>query len=89
MNTRPNPELIDDENPEWTDEMVKQTIRFDQLPASLQAKLRGRPKVAAPKQRVTIRLTPEVVEAFRATGKGWQGRIDHALREWVKTHPPV
>ena len=62
---------------------------FSSLPASLQAKLRGRPKTAAPKQRVTIRLSPDVVDAFRATGKGWQGRIDHALREWVKTNPPT
>jgi uncharacterized protein (DUF4415 family) len=57
------------------------------LEMNRQAKLRGRPKTAAPKQRVTIRLSPEVVEAFRISGKGWQGRIDHALREWVKTHP--
>lgn len=85
MNTQPNPEMIDDENPEWTDEMFKQSIRFDKLPESLQAKLRGRPKAAVTKERVTLRLSPEVVSTFRATGKGWQGRMDTALREWIQS----
>ena len=37
MSKKPNPELIDEENPEWTDEMVKQSVRFSGLPDSLQA----------------------------------------------------
>ena len=40
MSKKPNPELIDAENPEWTDEMFKHAVRFDALPESLQAKLR-------------------------------------------------
>lgn len=59
---------------------------FSALPESLQAKLRGRPKAAVNKERVTLRLSPEVVQAFRASGKGWQTRVNEALREWVKTH---
>lgn len=31
----------------------------------------------------------EVVEAFRATGKGWQTRMNAALRDWLKTHSPA
>jgi uncharacterized protein (DUF4415 family) len=45
---------------------------------------RGRPPAAAPKQAVSIRLSPEVLEHFRAGGKGWQTRIDDALRAIVK-----
>lgn len=44
---------------------------------------RGRPRKARPKQAVSIRLSPEVVEAFRAEGPGWQTRIDEALKDWL------
>ncbi|MGB5734932.1 MAG: BrnA antitoxin family protein [Thiohalocapsa sp.] len=43
----------------------------------------GRPKAEATKERVTIRLSPEVTAYFRATGKGWQTRLDDALKEYV------
>lgn len=41
---------------------------------------------AAPKQSTTIRLSPEVMAAFKATGRGWQTRIDAALKEWLQAH---
>jgi uncharacterized protein (DUF4415 family) len=41
----------------------------------------GRPKKAAPKEAVNIRLDREVVAHFRATGPGWQSRINEALRK--------
>jgi uncharacterized protein (DUF4415 family) len=41
----------------------------------------GRPRSPNPKQQVTLRLDPDVLDAFRATGKGWQSRINAALRE--------
>ena len=62
---------------------------FSALPESLQAKLRGRPKAAVTKERITIRLSQEVVERFRASGDGWQTRVDAALKDWLKTHSPV
>ncbi len=46
----------------------------------------GRPKAAVTKERVTIRLSPEVTAYFRATGKGWQTRVDEALKEYVASH---
>ena len=74
-----NPELIDAENPEWTDEKVEQSVRIDALPVTLQAKLRrGRLQASVTKERITIRLSPDVVDAFRATGSGWQTRMDAA-----------
>ncbi|MGE8450968.1 MAG: BrnA antitoxin family protein [Pseudomonadales bacterium] len=47
----------------------------------------GRPKSSVTKLPVTIRLSPDVVEPFRASGKGWQTRMNEALREWLKTNP--
>jgi len=38
------------------------------------------------KEPVTIRYSRDVLEYFRATGPGWQARIDAALREWVAQH---
>ena len=49
----------------------------------------GRPPAAVTKERITIRLSREVVEQFRASGDGWQTRVDAALRDWLKTHSPV
>jgi uncharacterized protein (DUF4415 family) len=60
------------------------------LPASLQAKLRARgPQKAPTKERVTIRLSPEVVQPFRETGAGWQARLDSALKDWLSSHKPA
>ncbi|TAN68553.1 MAG: hypothetical protein EPN17_08855 [Methylobacter sp.] len=46
----------------------------------------GRPKAEITKERITIRLSPDVLAVFKATGKGWQSRIDAALKEWVQEH---
>ena len=89
MKKQPKPEIIDNENPEWTATDIKRAVPFSGLPASLQAKLRGRPKAAVTKERITIRLSPDVVQPFRATGVGWQTRIDAALRDWLKKHSPA
>jgi uncharacterized protein (DUF4415 family) len=62
------------------------------LTSSLRAKLATRkrgPQKAPIKDRITIRLSKEVVEQFRATGDGWQVRVDTALRDWLKDHSPV
>ena len=45
---------------------------------------RGRPKAAHPKQPVNLRLDPDVLAHFRSTGRGWQGRINQALRKAAK-----
>jgi len=59
------------------------------LPAALQRHLGVRgPQKAPTKERITIRLSPDVVEAFRATGDGWQTRVDRALKDWLKSHRP-
>lgn len=56
------------------------------------ARRAGRPAgtvKAVPKVSTTIRLSADVVQAFRAAGDGWQTRIDAALKDWLRTHSPV
>ena len=50
---------------------------------------RGRPHgttKADAKRAVTIRYSQEVLDAFRASGPGWQVRMNDALRDWLRTH---
>ncbi|MDO8318723.1 BrnA antitoxin family protein [Rhodoferax sp.] len=51
-----------------------------------QYKTRGRPvgtRKADTKQAVTVRYSPDVLAAFKATGPGWKARMIDALREWL------
>ena len=74
-----------DDSPEWTEDH----FRFAQL--SIGGKVireatgtwtrPGRPPLENPKKQVTLRLDPDVLERFRATGKGWQSRINAELRK--------
>ncbi len=90
MNKKPKSDVLDDDNPEWTGLEVRNAKPFTQLPATLQAKLSGRgPQKAPVKVSTTIRLSPDVLQAFRAAGDGWQTRIDAALKDWLRTHPVV
>lgn len=42
---------------------------------------RGRPPIENPKKPVTIRLDPDIIDHYKATGKGWQSRMNDALRK--------
>jgi len=56
-------------------------------PEQMTARKRGRPVgsvSATRKASTTIRLDEDVMSAFRATGAGWQTRINAALREVVR-----
>jgi uncharacterized protein (DUF4415 family) len=44
------------------------------------------PQKSPRKVATAIRLSPEVVDYFKADGPGWQTRMDAALLEYVKTH---
>jgi uncharacterized protein (DUF4415 family) len=48
--------------------------------------LRGLPKLANKKQLVSIRYSPEVIDYFRASGAGWQARMDAVLKDYVEAH---
>lgn len=45
--------------------------------------VRGRPKSDNAKQLVSVRYSPEVLAYFRASGEGWQTRMDEVLRDYV------
>lgn len=79
-------EWIDpDDAPELTDEFFERADEYvgDKLVG------RGRPKASSPKLSLTVRYDADVVEAFKATGKGWQTRMNAALKDWLKTHSPA
>lgn len=75
----------DPDNPEWTEEDFAQACPFAEVFPELAEKMRrnlgGRPKSENPKVAVSIRLDQEVVASFKATGPGWQSRVNEALRK--------
>jgi uncharacterized protein (DUF4415 family) len=77
--------LAEDDAPPWTDEMFDRAeIRHGDVvirPATGTVTKRGRPKLETPKRQVTLRLDADLVEHFRLGGRGWQGRINEALRK--------
>jgi uncharacterized protein (DUF4415 family) len=50
--------------------------------------VRGRPRLENKKQLISVRYSPEVLAFFRATGAGWQSRMDGALLEYVQKKRP-
>jgi uncharacterized protein (DUF4415 family) len=46
---------------------------------------RGRPAGTAKKTQTTVRISNEVLKFFRASGRGWQTRMDEALKKFVAT----
>lgn len=89
----PNPlPLTDDDGEirELTEADFKNAVPFSALPESLQTtllSLKGRGKQQAPtKVSTTVRFDREVLDAFRASGRGWQTRMNDALKEWLKEH---
>lgn len=44
---------------------------------------RGRPRLPSPKRQVTLRLDSDIVERLRASGPGWQTRVNEALKSWL------
>jgi uncharacterized protein (DUF4415 family) len=74
----------DPDNPEWTDEQIANARPFSEVFPDLYESIkraRGRPPVEKPLQQISIRLDPDVIAKFKATGKGWQARINAVLRD--------
>jgi len=78
----------DEENPEWTREEMRharpalEAIAEAFGPAAAVALKRGRGRPAKSDRKVnqTLRLDPDVLEAYRHQGSGWQTRINEVLR---------
>lgn len=64
---------------------------FAELPREEQEFLRGltnakAPRPSFPVEEVRLKLSQPVLERFRASGTGWEERVDEALREWIAEH---
>ena len=93
-----DPDWNEDDSPEWTDEMFDRaefaigdkvirpatgTLTRDFTPEEIRAR-RGRPPLGSEaKVQQSLRLSKAVLDHFRATGPGWQARIDEVLRRHV------
>ncbi len=93
---KPDPYMIDEENPEWTAEMfanarpareVLPEIFGKEMAEEMLTRKPGRPLGSGVKVAQNIRFDGEILEVFKATGKGWQTRINEALRVYLKEHP--
>jgi uncharacterized protein (DUF4415 family) len=71
-----------DEIPELTEEYFARAAIYDGK--TLVRPGRGRPKLAAPKQQITLRLDRAVIAAFRAIGSGWQTSVNAVLKAYVQ-----
>ncbi len=80
MHATPSTWVDPDDAPELTDAFFEQADEF----VGERLVKRGRPRAESRKVQLTVRYDAEVVEAFRATGAGWQARMNDALKEWLK-----
>lgn len=77
----------DPDNPEWTEEDFRRARPFREALPGLAAAMdrvkakRGRPTVDHPKQQISVRLDPDIIRHYKATGKGWQARMNDDLRK--------
>mgnify|MGYP001810207646 FL=1 len=74
----------DPDAPEWTDEMFANAIPYPEYMAKREKLKAGRPLVnGIAKKPVTLRLDEDLVEQLRASGKGWQTRLNAQIRQWI------
>ena len=74
----------DADAPEATDAELAQAKPFAEVFPDLMEAIRrgrGRPAIANPRKQISLRLDGDVIEKFKSTGKGWQSRVNEALRK--------
>jgi uncharacterized protein (DUF4415 family) len=84
--------MIDDENPEWTDEdFARARPASEVLPelfgkeiAEQLLRPRGRPMTGRAKVSISLRLPPETLALWKATGPGWQTRMAKVLENALR-----
>lgn len=88
MPRKPDPELIDDEIPELDDAWFRRARpAAEVLPPELFAILPKRkpgqrgPQRAPVKRKISLRVDADVLAHYKATGPGWQSRINEALKK--------
>lgn len=77
--------LTDDEGEvrELTEEDFAHTKKFSDLPEEEQRILNGIMEEHAAKKKIPVPLPRDVVEKMRATGEGWEQRVEEAVRQWL------
>lgn len=76
------------ESPPLTNSFLAGMKSAKETHPDMPARVRG-PQKAPRKAPVSIRLDETIIAAFRATGRGWQSRVNKALNEWLKEHKPA
>ena len=71
-------------DPEDAPELTAAFFQEAKLNKGNKIQARGRPKAATTKEPVKLRLDADVLAALRATGDGWQTRINETLRASLK-----
>ena len=71
-------------DPEDAPELTEAFFQEAKLYKGNKIQVRGRPKAATTKEPVKLRLDADVLAALRATGDGWQTRINETLRASLK-----
>ena len=89
MRKKSNKMKVDPDNPEWTAADFRRARPAREVVPNIVAaylRRRGRPPEGdAAKVQVTLRLDPAVIAHFKATGDGWQTRINEALTKAIGT----
>jgi uncharacterized protein (DUF4415 family) len=92
---KPNPYMTDDENPELTDEYFRNAVParllFPDWAEESERRKRGErgPQKAPVKEAISIRVDKDVLAKFKATGSGWQTRMNAALRLGAEALRPL
>lgn len=71
----------------WAGAVVVRGGGIPAVRAALAARRRG-PQKAPTKVSTTIRFDADVLAALKTTGRGWQTRVNDAMREWLKGQAP-
>jgi uncharacterized protein (DUF4415 family) len=85
MAKKPDPFMVDDENPAWAARETAEARPFSEVFQAQLAtwKRRGRPPATTPKIHIGFRLAADVVAGVRATGPGYNARVEKVLREAI------
>lgn len=70
------------ESPPLTDDILKRMRSVSETHPDMPSRVRG-PQKAPAKKSTTIRLNAEVIDFFKAQGKGWQTKINELLQRYV------
>lgn len=88
MSRKYNGTAKEDNIEELPDSFFENAKPFKEVfPELYQSWKRGRPLKANKKKEIKLRIDPDVLAAFRASGKGWQTRMHALLKAWADKHP--